>query len=82
MALLSESSQKFLNTQKMELQETTRKNQILLYKCLRTPLEARPQRTLLRNESKGTILPCTWFAIGQEVPANYIVNQAKGLILD
>jgi hypothetical protein len=33
--------------------------------------EACPQRTLLRNNSNGTILPYTRFAFGQEISANY-----------
>ena len=35
---------------------------ISFYERLRTPSEACPQRTLLRNESKGTITPRTRFA--------------------
>jgi hypothetical protein len=66
-------SQKFLNTQKKRPQEATHKNKNSLYEHLRTPLKACPQRTLLRNQSKGMILPGTQFVIGQEIPANYIV---------
>ncbi len=39
------------------------KIKVLLYERLRTPLEACPQRTLLRNESKGTITPRTRFTL-------------------
>jgi hypothetical protein len=53
----TESSQKFLGLQRFGPQEKTRENIILLYKRLRTPSEACPQRMLLRNKSKGTILP-------------------------
>jgi hypothetical protein len=70
-AIWLESSKKFLNLQKMGLQETTRKNKISLYEHLCMLLEARPQWTLLRNESKGTIPPCTRFVSKQEIPANY-----------
>jgi hypothetical protein len=38
----SESTQKFLNTRKMGWQETTYKNENLLYKRLHMPLEACP----------------------------------------
>jgi hypothetical protein len=61
-AIPTESSQEILDLQKLGPQETTRKNKILLYKRLRTPSEACPQQTLLRNESKGTIWPSTRFA--------------------
>jgi hypothetical protein len=70
-AVPSESYQKFLDLQKLGPQETTCKNKISLYKHLHMPSEAPPQRTLLRNESKGTILQCTRFASKQEIPANY-----------
>jgi hypothetical protein len=70
----SEPSQKFLDKQKKGPQETTCKHKILLYKRLLTPLDACPQMSLLRNESKGTIPPCTQFAIGQEIPPSYIVK--------
>ena len=46
----------------------------LLYERLCMPLEVCSQRTLLRNKSKGTIPPCTRFAFGQEISANYIVK--------
>jgi hypothetical protein len=70
-AVPSESSQKFLDLQKLGPQETTRKNKILLYKRLRMLPKARPQWPLLRNKSKGMILPLTQFTSKQEIPANY-----------
>jgi hypothetical protein len=70
-AVPSESSQKFLDLQKLGPQEKTCETKILLYKRLRTISKACPQRTLLRNESKGTIPPSTRFASKQEIPANY-----------
>jgi hypothetical protein len=70
-AILLESSRKFLELQKEGPQEITCDNKILLYERLRTPLEACLQWMLLRNESKGTILPHTRFAFGQGIPANY-----------
>jgi hypothetical protein len=70
-AIPSESSQKFLDLQQLGQQEKTHENKILLYKRLRMPLEACPQWMLLRNKSKGTILPRTQFASKQEIPANY-----------
>ncbi len=58
-----ETSQQFLNLRRLGPREKTRKNKILLYKHLRTPSEACPQRMLLRNESKGTITPRMQFAL-------------------
>ncbi len=55
----SESSQKFLDLQKMEQQEISGKNKISLYQRLCMILEANPQRKLLRNKSKGLIPPRT-----------------------
>jgi hypothetical protein len=73
-AVPSESSQKFLDLQKLGLQENTRVNKILLYKRLCMLSEASPQRMLLRNKSKGTILPHMRFTSKQEIPANYNIK--------
>jgi hypothetical protein len=70
-AIPSESSQKYLDLQKKGLQEINCKNKNLLYKHLRTPSEACPQWTLLRNESKEKILPGKQFVFWQEIPSNY-----------
>jgi hypothetical protein len=74
----SEASQKFLDSQRLGPREKTRKNKILLYKRPLMPSEACPQRTFLRNESKGMILPSTQFASKQEIPANYNSKISKG----
>ncbi len=58
-AVPSESSLKLLDSRKLGRQEKTHENKISLYEHLRTPSEACPQRKLLRNESKGTVPPCT-----------------------
>jgi hypothetical protein len=70
-AVLSESSQTFLSLQKKGPQEITLENKFLLYERLCMLSEACRQRTILRNESKGTIPPRTGFAFGQEIQANY-----------
>jgi hypothetical protein len=64
----------YYNFQEMRLQGTTRGNKNLLYGRLLMLLEAYPQQTLLKNKSKGTILPLTCNVFGQEIPANYIVK--------
>ncbi len=49
-----------------------RKNQLFFFFFFEHPhmlSEACPQRTLLRNEPKGTIPPRMWFAIGQRNPS-------------
>ncbi len=61
-AVPSESSQKFLDSQKIGIREKTCKNKILLYERLRMPLEACLQQTIVRNKSKGTIPPRMQFA--------------------
>ncbi len=70
-AIKLESSQTFLDSQKLGPQGTTRKNKISLYNHLCRLLEACPQLMLLRNKSKAMIPPCTQFASKQEFPANY-----------
>ncbi len=58
-AIPLEPSRRVFDTQKVGLQETTCKMKISLYDCLRMLPEAFPQWTLLRNKSKGTVLPRT-----------------------
>jgi hypothetical protein len=58
----SEPYQQCLDLRRSGPREKLAKIKVLLYERLRMPSEACPQRTLLRNKSKGTITPCTCFA--------------------
>jgi hypothetical protein len=72
----------FGDKREMGPQKTTCKNNILLNRHLRMPLETCPQQMLLSNKSKGIVLPFAGNAIGQEILANFVVKKAKRQILD
>ncbi len=55
-------------------QETTRKNKILFYWTSTCIIGNMPSTDVLKNESEQIISLIAWSAIGQEIPANFVVK--------